>query len=133
MEQDYTFSGFFKISEEDNGIVITTLAERTDYKTLKSYGVWYWGFLLISANGNYVEADVANAYEVQYSWAGMDEERVLRITNLVYIDLPVTEKTWFGLSSETRYLPNSRYIVDRTKTQHGMKRYFNHTVTLISK
>lgn len=133
MEQDFTYSGFFKITEKDNGLEITVHKGCQGYDNLTSYGTWLKGDLLISADGNYIEANVDKAYEVNYSWSSITYERALEMSNLVYIDTPVYEKKWFGLSERKYYPPNTRYIVDRTKHQHGVRRYFNHTMTLLVK
>lgn len=133
MEQDYIFYGYFKLSEEDNGLVIKPLLECQRYDQLEAYGTWYKGTLLVKADGNYVEADVQEVYEVQYSWSSFKREEADRMKNLVYIDSLVCEKTWFGLSERWYYPPHTRYIRDNTSSQRGLRRYFNHTVTLIVK
>lgn len=133
MEQDFTYSGFFKIKEEDNGIVIVAEAEYSQYENITSYGVWFKGDLFVSADGNYVETNIMEAYEVNYSWGSFSIERAQDISNLVYIDTPRVEKTWFRLSEREYYPSNTRYIVDLTTDRRGVRRYFNHPVTLITK
>ncbi len=122
------YEGFFR-TEEKEMLKIYTIQHITDIKKVKANELWLYGRVMIEEGGN-VTVDVERAYEIFYSWDSFSVERGKEIENLVYIDDPVTVKTWFGLSSKTYHPPSTRYIIDKTGKVVPSRKYVNVPVVI---
>lgn len=128
MDLPITYKGFFSVEEKDM-LKIRLLPKATDVVDIRSNDTWLCGTVTVEEGGNVV-MDIVRAYDVYYSWGSITLERAAEIKNLVYIDKPVTESTWFGLSSKTYHPPSTRYIVDRTNDVTLSRKYVNVPVSV---